>query len=221
MTPLQITAVMVSPVAAPGFPVALDGLLASAVCMTRNLVAGVGDREDIDVPVQRSPCGRFYLASMGHYLTIRAAQGFVHRRAPVTEYMQIGGPKIRSVDTGTGRNKSYRIPQAKALIDLMRWWTIGEESAIRDLLRLVTHLGRRRSVGHGKIGRWEITPVDAWPGFPSLRPDGSPMRNLPLDVPGIGPSASIGWGPLVYPYWDQSMAVEVAQPADVEWMGPS
>jgi CRISPR type IV-associated protein Csf3 len=146
--------------------------------------------------------------------------GYVNKRAPVVEYMQLGDGKIKSVNTGTGRNKAFRIPQPRALTRLMRWWCEGDEAEVRSLLGLVTHLGKKRSVGHGKVGRWEVERCEPWPGFPVKRPDGTPMRNLPMDTPGLGPATAVGWGPVTYPYWDQTAAVEVAQAPDTGWMGP-
>lgn len=220
MEPLQISAVMVSPLAVPMYPISLDGLLAAVVCERRGLIAGVGEMQHVEVPVQRSECGRYHLASVGHYQPIAHELGYSNKRAPVEEYKMLGDSKIKSVQTATGKNKSFRVPQPRALTRLMRWWASGDAAEIRDLLRMVTHLGKKRSVGHGKVASWQVEVVAPWDGFPILRPDGTPMRNLPLDTPRLGPSTAIGWGPLTYPYWDQLAATEVAQAPDVEWMGP-
>lgn len=219
MEPLQITATMVSPVAVPLFPVALDGLLAAVICERQGLIAGVGEFQHIEVPVKRSECGRYHLASVAHYESRASVHGYVNKRAPVVEYMHLGNDKIKSVNTGTGRNKAFRIPQPRTLVDCMRWWCIGDRGKIEPLLALVTHLGKKRSVGHGKVTRWDVERATEWPGFPVLRPDGTPLRNLPMDTPGLGPSTAVGWGPLSFPYWDQTAAVEVAQPPDTGWMG--
>lgn len=219
MEPLQVTATLVSPFAVPLYPVAIDGLLAAMVCERRGLIAGVGDMQHVDVPVQRSDCGRYHLASVSHYQAHSHMLGHVIKRPAVVEFMHLGDAKIKSVNTGTGRNKAFRIPQPKALTKLMRWWCVGEADPVRELLGLVTHLGKKRSVGHGKVAAWTVEPCAAWPGFPVLRPDGTPMRNLPMDTPGLGPETAVGWGPLTYPYWDQNAAIEVAQAPDVDWMG--
>lgn len=220
MQAFQVTATLTSPLAIPLFPVALDALLAASLCSQLGLIAGVGEWQDLEVPLMRSECGRFHLASVGHYKPIAHAAGNVTKRAPVDAIMRFGEAKIRSVDTSTGRNKSFRIPQPRAICTEMRWWAIGDIEQVEPLLRLVTHVGKKRSVGHGRVARWEVSPCATWPGFPILRPDGTPMRNLPIDQPGLGPETAIGHGPLSYPYWDQTRAVEVAQPVATDWMGP-
>jgi hypothetical protein len=127
--PLEITATLAAPLAVPIFPVALDGLLAAVVCERLGLIAGVGEWQNVEVPLQRSACGRYHMASVAHYEVHSNLLGYVIKRPPVVEYMQIGSEKIKSVNTGTGRNKAFRIPQPRALIDCMRWWCIGDRDA--------------------------------------------------------------------------------------------
>jgi hypothetical protein len=217
MEPLQIIATLTSPLAVPLFPINLDGLLASMVCERQGFIAGVGEWQDVDVPLQRSACGRYYLASVGHYESAVAILGYTQKRSPISEFGWFGEAKIKSVLVSGGINKACRIPQPRAVVDTMRWWCIGDRTAVAELIALVTHLGKKRSVGHGRVARWGVKPCEPWPGFPVLRPDGTPMRNLPVDTEGLGPTTAIGWGPLTYPYWDQTRSIEVAQPPDVDW----
>lgn len=220
MEPLRVTATLVSPYAVPLYPIHLDGLLAAAECDRRGLIAGVGELQHVEVPLQRSECGRYHLASVGHHERGDAIAGHIHKRSPIPEMMWFGGPKVRSINTATGRNKSFRIPQPRALIDTITWWCVGDRLEVESLIVLVTHVGKKRSAGHGKVGRWVVEPCESWAGFPILRPDGSPMRNLPFDTEGLGEGAMLGWGPVTYPYYDPGRAGEVAQPPDVHWSGP-
>ena len=221
MEPLRITAALTSPLAVQLFPLALDGLLAAMVCDKAGLIEGVGERVDVDVPLARSECGRFHLASVAHYIPLAYTLGHVHKRPAVTEMMHLGGPQIRTVTTATGPNKAFRIPQPRAHVDKVRWWVVGDCEQVGELIRLVTNIGKKRSVGHGNVGSWTIESCETWPGFPVLRPDGTPMRNLPMEYPGLGPEYSVGWGPLSYPYWEQTKMHEIAQPPNTEWMGPT
>lgn len=220
MDPLQITATLVSPIAVQLYPVALDALLGAAICERLGLMATVGEFRHIEVPVQRSACGRYHLASVAHYRTIASIQGHITKRPNVEEFKLLGEPKIKSVNTGTGRNKAYRIPMSKAIVSTMRWWALADRAEVSELLDLVTHVGKKRSVGNGRVAKWSVESCEPWEGFPILRPDGTPMRNLPIDTPELGPETVIGWGPITYPYWDQTAATEVAQAPDTEWMGP-
>ncbi|MCK9513111.1 MAG: hypothetical protein M0R28_18045 [Pigmentiphaga sp.] len=220
MEPLQITATLCSPMAVPLYPVALDGLLGAAICERRGLMATVGEFQHVEVPIQRSACGRYHLASVAHYKPLRFEQGWITKRPCVDEFKLFGGGKIRSVNTGTGRNKAYRIPMSMAIVAELRWWAVGDREQIEALLGLVTHIGKRRAAGNGRVAKWAIESFEPWEGFPILRPDGTPTRNLPIDTPELGPETVIGWGPVTYPYWDQTAATEVAQAPDTEWMGP-
>ena len=131
MEALEITATLASPLAIPLFPISLDALLAAMVCEQAGLVAGVGDWVDVDVPIQRSLCGRYHLASVGHYRADRNLNGYRIKRSPLEQYMLLGDSKIRSVQTNSGRNKSFRIPQPKAVIaGGVKWWAY--ESPGRD-----------------------------------------------------------------------------------------
>lgn len=84
------------------------------------------------------------------------------------------------------------------------------EGRVRELLALVTHLGKRRAVGLGRVERWEVLPCEPWEGFPVLR-DGRPLRPLPTDWPGLV-EYDLGLRTLSYPYWDSSRRVECAVP---------
>lgn len=219
MEPLKVTAKMVSPMAVPLHPVNLDALLAAMVCERRGLIAGVGEWQDVEIPVERSACGRYHLASVGHYLVQTSVKGYTQKRAPISEFGWFGSQSIRSVLVSGGVNKACRIPQPRAVIGEMLWWCVGDLEQVEGLIVQVTHIGKKRSVGHGKVAGWTVEPCETWPGFPVMRPDGSPMRNLPLDSVGLGPDTAVGWGPISYPYWDQAAAIELAQPPNTEWMG--
>ena len=222
MIPLRVTARFASPLAVPLFPVALDALLASVVCDRAGYVAGVGEWHDVEVPIQRSSCGRFHMASVGHYRVARSVQGHIHKRSPVPEMTMVGSSTMRSINTATGLNKSFRLPLPLALVSAegMHWWTIADADVIRPLVEGVRHIGKKRSAGRGRVAGWTVEPCEPWPGFPVLRPDGTPMRALPPDYPGVFPGPWLGFGPLSYPYWDQARAQPVVQPPDVEW-GPN
>ena len=225
MEALRIIARFRSPMVLPEHPIALDGLLGDAVARLEDRVAGFGELVDLALPLQRSACGRYWLASVGHYTVAKHETGHIHKRAPIAEMMAFGGPKVRRMDTGTGPDKQHRIPMAKAHIHPtlgMRWWCVGERDRIEELLGLIDALGKKRGVGHGLVSEWLTDVVEPWEGFPVLRPDGCPMRNLPIDaMPSKkGARATFGQAPLQPPYWNHKHDVDVVMPPDVEWYGP-
>ena len=208
MTALEVRATLAGPICMPEHAIALDALLGAAVCVRDNVPPATTAAElvPIDIPIERSSCGRVYLASVAQFEVERYDMRFVNKRAPIEQYQAIGSPKIKTVSITSGPNKSYRIPRETMHLvdDLIVWWCCGDADAIRALLALVYYLGKRRAVGLGKILRWDVEPVRRpWDGFPVLC-EGEPIRTLPDDYPGLSPDADRGIAVLEPPYWDRT-----------------
>jgi CRISPR type IV-associated protein Csf3 len=203
-TPLVVTATLCESIVLRRRPM-LDGILAAVVAMRQGLVP-IGnplDWPELPIPVAKSPCGRYWLASAGHFDSDAHYVSHKHRRAPWVEYARLGAPSIRRVETACGEDKSYRTPYSSSLLadDRIVWWCLGGPEAVADLLSDCHYLGRFRGAGHGRVRLpWSVEPCESWPGFPVLR-DGMPLRPLPLDVEGLAPSARRGYHGLIPPYW--------------------
>jgi hypothetical protein len=214
MDPLVVTATLWESIVLRRRPM-LDGILAAVVAMREGRVP-VGDPRtwpEISIPVEKSPCGRYWLASSGHFESEAAYVSHKHRRAPWVEYARLGASSIRRVQSATGEDKSYRTPYSSRLLTDNRivWWCSGERDAIIDLLSDCHYLGRFRGAGHGRVQSWQVEPCDDWPGFPIMR-DGMPMRPLPLDTPGLAPGSKRGFHTLIPPYWAHENEQMVAMP---------
>jgi CRISPR type IV-associated protein Csf3 len=96
----------------------------------------------------------------------------------------------------------------------MRWYCIGEPVATEGLLALVSHVGKKRSVGDGAVERWEVVRCEPWVGFPVVR-DGYPLRALPIDWPGVT-DADRAMRVLTPPYWERWREVECVVPTVAE-----
>lgn len=207
MSPLRVVAHVPGQIALPHGPLALDALLASQVALREGLPPPrhAADCQPIAIPVQREPAGRFHLCSFSEHAFDAYDVRWVNRRAPVEQYQTIGESKIKRVQITGGKNKSYRLPLEVGLLADSRlvWWCVGDADAIRELLSTVLYLGKKRSVGLGRVERWEVAPCAAWDGFPVLR-DGLPLRPLPLDWPGLSAEAPRALKTLDYPYWDHA-----------------
>lgn len=218
MNALQITAHLAGPIALPNGPIALDGLLAAAVAMRDGIEPPASPAEvvPIEIPVKRSQCGRFHLASWSVGEFESRERRYINQRFPVAEAQEFGDAKLRRIRVTEGRTKSYRIPMESGHLvdDQLRWWCFGVEADVRELLDLISYLGRKRSVGLGRVSRWNVEPIAAWDGFPVMLPDGSPLRPLPLDWPGLRADAATGFRCLTYPYWQQHREEMLAVP---EW----
>lgn len=201
--PLRITATMRRPVTFTTLPVTLDGLLAAAVARLRDLDPSMGI-VPIEIPVQLEPGGRFHLASCAQVPgpPVFSMLEYTHRRAPIEWYAELGGDKLRRVETGSGPDKAYRMPHHSEFHRTLTWWCIGEQDSISELLRGILHIGKDRSRGMGRRRDWAVEPCEAWDGFPVVR-NGEPLRPLPVDWPGLV-DPHLAYHTLTYPYHDHS-----------------
>jgi hypothetical protein len=204
MRPLEVRAHIRGALCMPDRPVMLDALLAYAVAMRDGVQPALTRREvvPIEIPVARSECGRFHLASAGHCAIDETELRWLNRRFPTTEAQVMAGPKLRRINITAGLTKSYRIPLATfhAVDDVVTWWCVGERAEVESLLGLVSYVGKKRAVGLGAVRQWEVAEVAPWLGFPVLR-DGMPLRPLPDDVSGVSADADRGMSCITYPYW--------------------
>lgn len=216
MTPLHVVAHVPGQIALPHGPLALDALLAAQVALELQLPPPrhAADCVPIDIPIEKEPGGRFHLCSFSEHAFEEHDVRWVNRRAPVEQYQTIGTARIRRVRINAGVNKSYRLPlETGLLVDgRLDWWCIGAPEEMRRLLALVSYIGKKRSVGLGRVARWEVEPCEPWgDGFPVMR-EGMPLRTLPLDWPGLAPDAPRAEKTLTYPYWAHELEEVCACP---------
>lgn len=213
--PLKITAQLEGAIALPNGALQFDALLTAAIAMRDNIPtpASASELREIDIPIARSACGRYYLASASYVQVEAYEKRFVNRRMPVEEYQWLGDRKTRSLNLSAGPTKHHRIPRETMHLrgDRVQFWCLGEAERIGQLLTQVMHLGQRRAVGLGRVRAWTVEPCEVWPGFPVLSADGDAMRNLPLDHAGLK-TFEQARERLLPPYWMHHGRVECAVP---------
>lgn len=102
------------------------------------------------------------------------------------------------VDVKSGAYKNYRMPLITYLIPKLEWYAVGDWAEIEMLLSYVTHIGKKRSQGLGRVSRWT---VEKWPEDLSyLRP-----------IPDENGDQEMGIRP---PYWLASQYKLVKFPED-------
>ena len=200
MTPLVVTARIDGQISLPNGPLALDALLMSAVA-TRDGLPPPPPVVPIEIPIAKEPGGRFHLCSFSVGTLSEFDRRFVNRRAPVEQYQTIG-PQSGRVQITAGHDKSYRLPLEVGHVDggELRWFCVGDAEPIRALLGCIPYLGKKRSVGLGRVREWRVEPIEPWNGFPVLV-EGRPLRTLPLDWPGLAPDSPTAYRVLSPPYW--------------------
>lgn len=217
MTPLRVVAhldPLGAPLAMPDGCINLDALLAWAVAMRDELPPILDETTifPIEIPVQREPGGRFHLASASiSEGWSQMEKRYLNRRFPWDLAVHLTDMKRVKLDAGA--QKSFRIPIESGRLAGMRlmWFLVGDRDGVSSLLALVSHLGKRRGVGYGKVARWEVEPCEPWgDGFPVVL-DGKPLRPLPLDWPGLV-NPGVREGNLSFPFWRRSTETLIACP---------
>lgn len=219
MEPLEVTALLWGRLILPsGGYMHLDGLLAWAVWARSGEPPALDETQvrPIEIPVQRSACGRYHLASASSCAVRMREKRWLNKRFPVEMWQMLGaGKSANRIQISAGPSKGFRIPmEAQHLEDhRITWWCIGERAEIEALLSLVTHLGRRRGVGEGEVREWRVEPCEPWgPGFPVVDSEGSPLRHLPLEDSLITGPHVPRIGTLTYPYHAKHTEGPIAAP---------
>jgi CRISPR type IV-associated protein Csf3 len=213
VTPLHIVAHVRGAIMATSAHPMLDALLAAAVA-TRDGIPP-DPIVDIAIPIARSACGRVYLASQGVSREDEHSLRYLNKRFPLAEAQLMAGPKVKRVNMASGPSRSYRIPLDTCHVegDKIEWWCIGDEREVEALLMgWVGYLGKKRSVGLGRVMHWHVEECEPWDGFPVLR-DGHPMRPLPADWPGLVDGYEPAYRVLSPPYWQVERQELCAVPA--------
>ena len=198
--PLIITAELVTPILhAEQERTHLDGILSSAA-MTNHPVASAYDQAAvIPLPLELvwvSPAG---LPLWGCTPLIPVGDGLAtreywHKRYP--SHRAEFGDKINAVTTA-GRWKEYRVPVQAQHITRLHALAIGNAEELETLLSVITHIGKKSSIGYGRVARWTVTP-----GTHTVA-DVLALRSVPVAYyDGAQPVGVLalhrGWTP---PYW--------------------
>jgi hypothetical protein len=210
--PLTIRCELVSPIVLPERSIAIDSLLAAAVVRRTGqpLASSAHECAVVEIPVQRSPCGQFHLASFAQFAIEKRGSAFTNKRFPMREAQSMS--TVKRVTESTGASKGFRIPREQLHVDALEWYCIGQHEMVVDLVLDVTALGKKRGVGMGEVrfGSWQVSVAEPWDGFPVVR-NGEPLRPLPVEWSGLT-SCEHGYARLTYPYWDRSSEVLCAVP---------
>jgi CRISPR type IV-associated protein Csf3 len=132
----------------------------------------------------------------------RFDQGFAH----LVDF----GSRRGKVIIEQGQYKAYHMPVFYRVADRVEWYCIGDRERIEALLSTVTHIGKKRSQGWGRVIQWEIEP---WPEDWSVWHNGQLTRGVPAgDVAGKGTFDFVHYG-LRPSYYRQENQMMVAMPS--------
>ena len=185
--PLVVSAILASPIVTADEVVMLDGILGGAVLrrideeLGREALPALTPRTvplDLRLPLQawHDPdvdtwgwCAS--AADWGEHIT-RSTHD-LRRRPPVTETQRL--TTVARIDVGLGPAKAKNVPMPQVHAPVVRWYCVGVEDGVRDLLGYVSCIGRLSGHGRGEVHEWRVEPStepDAWMRRPLPTPNG-------------------------------------------------
>lgn len=97
-----------------------------------------------------------------------------------SRYVELLEQQRARVPTSGGRYRAYHMPVAYRHALTIAWYVVGDPARISDLLRLVTHLGKKPSMGWGAVAEWSVEPSEE--DYSVTGPHGEVMRPIPDDA---------------------------------------
>jgi CRISPR type IV-associated protein Csf3 len=129
------------------------------------------------------------------------------------EHASLIDPRDRKVVAmGNATYRSYRLPLRVRAIRRVVWWVASDRRrAIKQLLRKITSIGKKRSIGYGAVAKWDVDQCDIDMSWFAPTEKGTilmrPLPNcdeLPADLAGACPD----FGAVQPPYWHPQRYVE-------------
>jgi len=114
------------------------------------------------------------------------------------------------VDTSAATYKAYRMLVFYRSALWVEWYMKCDENWLRNILPMITHLGKKTSQGWGRVMNWEIEPIEK---DMSIWKEGKLMRGIPIiDLPKDFVPSRIGYYGVRPPYWDNRNQMELVLP---------
>lgn len=150
---------------------------------------------EAELPLERRGSGDdwYWACSFGLIEAVKEETAYWNRRVDFAEaerYVDFRGRRGK-INASSGRYKAYRMPIPVQLVSEITWTAEGDAEEIRRLLRVVTHIGKKRSQGYGLVGEWIVEEI---PGEWSEWVDGRPTRAIPIDGSSVKPREGVRIG---------------------------
>jgi hypothetical protein len=192
--PLLVRATLATPLvlSADGLP--LDGLLSWAALTAHPVASDFDGAAVVPLPLRLQ-----WVSETGQPLWCASALLPDGDGAPVAEYWHKRYPTHRAefgvrmnADTQAGRWREYRVPLRVRAAVALSAICIGDRAEVERLLAVVTHVGKKGSMGYGRVANWSVAEAD------HAADDVLARRPLPDAYIGAKGGALRGWTP---PYW--------------------
>lgn len=137
------------------------------------------------------------------------------KRLSVEHAADLDPRDLKIVNTTGGEFKSYRLPLRVRAVARVAWFCVGRGTEVRRRLKDIAAIGKKTSMGYGRVARWEVERVaEDWSWFAPSSKGPVLMRPLPAGehLP-VGLQGARPWfGSCVPPYWQRSFFLEVVTP---------
>lgn len=121
----------------------------------------------------------------------------------------------RVVSTTNSWTKSYRLPLRVRAAALVCWFCVGNRREILKLLKRVNSLSKKRSVGYGRVSKWEAVEVESDCSWFAPHENGQVLMRVLPQGPWL-PADLVGYrkdyGSCCPPYWHPERHCEVVTP---------
>lgn len=196
-SPVIVTAELATPIVmAENDGTHLDGILSAAALTDHPHPSAWDGAAVVPLPLELawvSPSGKPLWAATPLIPsgTAIAAREYWHKRYP-THRAEFG--TRQNAVTSAGRYREYRVPINAISIDRLHALAIGHPGEMQRLLDTVSHIGKKGSIGYGRVARWTLTPAA------HTIADILALRAVPAEFASTGrPVEPLrGWTP---PYW--------------------
>lgn len=190
--------------------------------------ADVGEPGKIPIPIERQWLGRFPMPLCSS--PIMAApwhedREFINKKLAVEQAEFLATEQRKTVDTGSGHLKSYRLPLRLRSVERVVWFCQGHKGGLRkgktaacwlrQVLRGVRAIGKKTADGYGAVRRWDVEHFDhSWHWFAPSAAGPVLMRPLPLGdwLPEGLLGAKRWYSSPCPPLWQRSLYTEIVVP---------
>lgn len=131
--------------------------------------------------------------------TISLQPSYITKK-PDFEYLNDHRKKPVKYNEGSGNFKNFLIWNELMIIPKIHFYIRGKREKIEELLKYVSFIGKKASIGYGKVESFEIEVVDDDKGF--ILNDSTPSKPLPLDFE--LPCNKVAYWNRKPPYWDKT-----------------
>lgn len=173
---------------------------------------------EVPIPIQRQRLGGWGVARCSSPIFVARSDRHEHygKKLVVEHAGLLAAGERKTVNTTGDWTKSYRLPLRVRDVPRVVWFAQGDRREMLKLLRRkVLAVGKKTSVGYGRVGEWVVDRIDFdavwWAGSP-----GGPVLMRPLPAGPWLPKGLAGYrtdyGACCPPYWHQDRHTEIVVP---------